>query len=69
MLALRQKCPYSELFWSAFFPYSVQIWENARKIWTKVTPNMDTFFAVFADKCKILYVLLCDYYKKLLPDK
>ena len=39
--SLREKCPYSELFWSAFsrirteygeirsiFPYSVRIWEN-----------------------------------------
>ena len=40
-LALREKCPYSELYWSVFsriqteygeipriFPYSVQMWEN-----------------------------------------
>ena len=59
---LRKKCPYSELFWSAFFPYfpafglnkerynispySVQIWENAGKMRTRIIPNTDTFYAV-----------------------
>ena len=27
--SLREKCSYSELFWSTFSPYSVQKWENA----------------------------------------
>ena len=33
--ALREKCPYSELFWCAF-----------SRIWTGITPNMDTFYVV-----------------------
>ena len=33
--ALRKKCPYSELFWSAFF-----------RIRTRITSNTDTFYAV-----------------------
>ena len=32
---LREKCPYSELFWSTFSP-----------IRTRITPNTDTFYAV-----------------------
>ena len=28
-ISLRKKCPYSELFWSASVPYSVQMRENA----------------------------------------
>ena len=32
---LREKCPYSELFWSAF-----------SRIRTRITPNNDTFYAV-----------------------
>ena len=57
--ALRKKCPYLELFWSVFFPHfpvfglnaeryshSVQIRENAGKMWTRITPNTDTFYAV-----------------------
>ena len=30
-----QKCPYSEQFWSTF-----------SRIWTRITPNTDTFYAV-----------------------
>ena len=49
------KCPYSELFWSAFFrigteygetPYSVPMRENAGKMRTRITPNTDTFYAL-----------------------
>ena len=36
---LRKKCPYSELFWSAFF-----------RIWTRITPNTDTFQAVLVTR-------------------
>ena len=52
---LREKCPNSELFWSAFSrirteygemrsfsPYSVRMW----KMRTRITPNTDTFHAV-----------------------
>ena len=54
-VSLRKKSPYSELFWSIFFPhfpafsispYSVRMWENAGKIRTRITPNTDTFYAV-----------------------
>ena len=69
---LRKKFPYSELFWSAFFPhfpsvirteygeigsvspYSFQMWENAGKIWTRITPDTDTFYAV-QRKCMFLH--------------
>ena len=58
---LHKKCPYLELFWSAFFPhlftrirtehgeispYSVRMRENAGKIRTRITPNNDAFYAV-----------------------
>ena len=56
-----KKCPDSKLFWSAFSriwteygkilrisPYSVRMQENAGKIWTRITPNTDTFCAVIA---------------------
>ena len=33
--ALREKCPYSELFWSVF-----------PRIRTRITPNTNTFYAV-----------------------
>ena len=61
-ITLRKKCPYLELFWSAFFPhflafglnterylispYSVQMRENSGKMSTRITPNTDTFYAV-----------------------
>ena len=51
---LREKCPYSELFWSVFSrirteygemrsisPYSVRM-----RMQTRITPNTDTFYAV-----------------------
>ena len=57
--SLREKCPYSKLFWSAFShirteygeilrisPYSVRMQENAGKMRTRITPNTDTFYAV-----------------------
>ena len=56
---LRKKCPYSKLFWSAFFPhfpalglntgitpYSARMPENAGKMRTRTTSNTDTFYAV-----------------------
>ena len=43
---LRIKCRYSELFWSVFFPYPVQMRENAWKMRTRTTPNTDSFYAV-----------------------
>ena len=60
VLSRRKKCPYSELFWSAFFPhfpafglnaeryapYSIRMWENAGKMRTRITPNTDSFYVV-----------------------
>ena len=51
--ALRKKCPYSELFWSAHFSafglnterygVSLHIQSECGKILTEKTPNTDTF--------------------------
>ena len=62
---LRKKCPYSEVFWSAFLlhfpafglnseisPYSARMRKNAGKMRTRVTPNRNTFYTVLA----VLYV-------------
>ena len=40
--ALRKKCPWLELFWSVFS----RIRTEYGKIWTKITPNTETFHAV-----------------------
>ena len=49
---LREKCSYSELFWSAFsrlwtaFGLNTDsdcIQSECLKIWTRITPNTDTF--------------------------
>ena len=52
----RKKCPCSKLFWSAFFPHSDRIRRDTRylsiftpdagKIPTRITPNMNHFYAV-----------------------
>ena len=44
--ALCENCPYSELFWSAFFFASLRIQSKCEKIRTKITPNKDSFYAV-----------------------
>ena len=57
--ALREKCAYSELFWSPFFLHfpafglntdrysvSLRIQFECGKIRTRITPTMDTFYAV-----------------------
>ena len=49
---MRKKGPYSELFSSAFglnaerYEVSLHIQSECGKMWTRVTPNMDTFYAV-----------------------
>ena len=49
---LRRKCPYSELFWSAFsriwteYSVSLRIQLESGKILTRITPNMNTFHAM-----------------------
>ena len=50
--SLREKCPYSELFWSAFsrirteYSVSLRIQSECGKIWTRISPNTDTFYTV-----------------------
>ena len=65
---LHKKCPYLDLFWSAFSriqteygeiqsisPYSVQMW----KMRTRITPNTDTFHAIHtALKIYFLFIAL-----------
>ena len=54
--APRKKCPYSELFWSVFsrirteygYSISLRIHSECGKIRTKITPNKDTFYAVYS---------------------
>ena len=54
--ALREKCPYSELFWSLFsgirteYGEILHIQSKCGKMRTRITPNTDTFNAVI--KCK-----------------
>ena len=61
--SLREKWPYSELFWSAFSTFglnteryfvSLRIQFEYGKVRTRVTPNTDTFYVV------IISVLLCN---------
>ena len=51
-VALRKKCPYSELFWSVFpgfglnterYEVFLRIQSECGKIRTRITPNTDTF--------------------------
>ena len=49
---LRKKCPYLDLFWSAFplirteYGVSLSIPSECGKIWARITPNTNTFHAV-----------------------
>ena len=60
--ALRKKCPYSELFWSAFsrirteHGVSLRIQSECGKIRTRITPNTETFHAV------LIIIFFCTYY-------
>ena len=55
-IALRKKCPYSELFWSAFSAFGLNTERHAeevqkcgpenKKMRTSITPNTDTFYAM-----------------------
>ena len=55
-ISLCKKCPYSELFWSAFSRIRTEYGEILRiqsecgKIRTRITPNTDTFHAVYTIK-------------------
>ena len=51
-LLLREKCPYSELFLYLFSAFglntkrSLRIQSKYGKIWTRITPNVDIYYAV-----------------------
>ena len=53
-LALRKMCPYSEFFWPVFYRIrteygeilSLRIYSECEKMWTRKTPNTDTFHEV-----------------------
>ena len=46
---LREKCPYSEIFWSVFSRIRTEYGEmRSRKTQSRKTPNRDTFDAVLA---------------------
>ena len=78
--SLRKKCPYSELFWSAFFPHCPTFGLNTvtvfgpnvakgGKMRTRITPNTNTLYAVlFKDltyRCRA--TILKDITKWILP--
>ena len=67
---LRKKCPYSELFWSAFSAFelnterywvSLRIQSECEKMWTGITPNTDTLHAV-----EHFYLHWCSYLQHTL---
>ena len=66
ILSLREKCPYLELFWSAFSAFGLnteryfvplRIRFKCRKIQTRITPNMHTFYAVYSIKRGTTFIL------------
>ena len=52
-MTLRGKCPYSELFYS-----------ECGKIWTRITPNTDTFYAAIETWWCQSYVLKGEFIPK-----
>ena len=50
--SLREKYPYSELFWSAFFrirtEYGERVQSEGGKMRIRIAPNTDTFHAVLS---------------------
>ena len=74
MMSLCEKCPYSELFWFTFslirseygeISVSLRIQSECGKNRTRITPNMDTFYAVCAEKKKAIqeWVTQCIHWK------
>ena len=63
-LVLRKKCPYSELFWSAYSRIRTEYGEILRispysvRMRTRITPNTDTFYAMltFVEIAKVSYI-------------
>ena len=69
---LRKKCPYSELFWSAFVPHfpafglnteSYSIQSECRKMRNRKTSNTDTFYAVLFT----MFHLITNYFFETNP--
>ena len=46
VFVLREKCPYSEIFWPAFSRVTPRIQSKCGKMRTRITPNTDIFYAV-----------------------
>ena len=46
--SMREKCPYSELFWPGEIR-SIHIQSECGKILTRITPNTETFYAVHSN--------------------
>ena len=66
LCTLRKKCPYSELFWSAFsriwteYGEILCIQSECGKMRFGITPNMDTFYAVvITEKLKYFGRIKC----------
>ena len=75
-LSLREKCRYSELFWSVIFHIPTEYGEIVRsffrmrsewgKIRTRITPNANTFYVVFGSTQFSAYIKWCDKYFRML---
>ena len=61
MASLRKRCPYLELFWSAFSRIRTEYWNMQ----TRITSNIDTFHAVIPRKMKSKFTLSVN--KRLYP--
>ena len=68
--SLRKKCPYSELFWSSFFPhfrafglsqYSVRMRENTGKMQTRIIRNADISCAVNNNDSKCIFLIIAQF--------
>ena len=58
VFTLHKKCPYSELFWSAFSRIrigygEIRMWKNAEKMRTRITPNTDILRSVYLHPIKV----------------
>ena len=71
---LREKCSYSELFWSVFSHIRTKyreirsyiqeyIQSESGKIRTRITPNTDTFYAVEISYLLCIYLQVFSYWK------
>ena len=49
-------------------PYSVRMWDNARKMRTRITPNTDTFYAVLAFKNNAPFISCISKINKTIID-